>query len=71
MSKQKNKYDFILDTDWIFQGYVDVEHRQYVLLDYFKKMGKYLEEIKIYPMFLELSLHLGNIHTLIDRKSVV
>lgn len=71
MSKQKNKYDFILDTDWIFQGYVDVEHRQYVLLDYFKKMGKYLEEIKIYPMFLELSLHLGNIHTLIRDNKIL
>jgi hypothetical protein len=67
--KYKKKYDFILETDWVFQGYMDAEHRRYVLLDYFTKMGGYLEEIKLYPMFLELSIHLGNIHTLIkDRK---
>ena len=71
MSKQKNKYEFILDTDWIFQGYVDVEHRRYVLLDYFKKMGKFLEEVKIYPMFLELSIHLGNIHTLLRDNKIL
>lgn len=67
----KNDYKFLLDTDWIFQGYLDAEHREYVLLDYFKKMGKYLEEIKIYPMFLELSLHLGNIHTLINQDKIL
>lgn len=67
----KNNYKFLLDTDWIFQGYIDAEHREYILLDYFKKMGKYLEEIKIYPMFLELSLHLGNIHTLINENKIL
>lgn len=67
----KNDYKFLLDTDWIFQGYLDAEHREYVLLDYFKKMGEYLEEIKIYPMFLELSLHLGNIHTLINQDKIL
>lgn len=67
----RNNYKFLLETDWIFQGYVDAEHREYVLLDYFKKMGKYLEEIKIYPMFLELSLHLGNIHTLINENKIL
>lgn len=67
----KNDYKFLLDTDWIFQGYIDAEHRQYVLLSYFKKIGKYLDEIKIYPMFLELSLHLGNIHTLINEGKIL
>jgi hypothetical protein len=67
----RNNYKFLLETDWIFQGYVDSEHREYILLDYFKKMGKYLEEIKIYPMFLELSLHLGNIHTLINENKIL
>ena len=38
-SKNKNEYEFILDTDWLFNGYMDVEHRRYVLLDYFAKMG--------------------------------
>ena len=70
-SKNKNEYEFILDTDWLFNGYMDVEHRRYVLLDYFTKMGKHLEEIKLYPMFLELSIHLGNIHTLLKDKKML
>lgn len=70
-SKNKNEYEFILDTDWLFNGYMDVEHRRYVLLDYFAKMGKHLEEIKLYPMFLELSIHLGNVHTLLKDKKML
>lgn len=69
--KRKKPYKFILETDWIFDGYLDAEHRQYVLLDYFKKMGKYFDELKIYPMFIELSLHLGNIHTLLRENKIL
>jgi hypothetical protein len=69
--KRKQPYKFILDTDWIFDGYLDVEHRQYILLDYFKKVGKQLEEFKIYPMFIELSLHLGNIQTLLKEDKIL
>jgi hypothetical protein len=69
--KRKKPYKFILDTDWIFNGYLDVEHRQYVLLDYFKKISKHLEEFKIYPMFIELSLHLGNIQTLLKEDKIL
>ena len=68
--KRKKPYKFILETDWIFDGYLDVEHRQYVLLDYFKKISKHLEEFKIYPMFIELSLHLGNIQTLLKEDKI-
>jgi hypothetical protein len=69
--KRKKPYKFILETDWIFDGYLDVEHRQYVLLDYFKKISKHLEEFKIYPMFIELSLHLGNIQTLLKEDKIL
>lgn len=69
--KRKKPYKFILDTDWIFDGYIDVEHRQYILLDYFKKIGKHFDELKIYPMFIELSLHLGNIHTLLRENKIL
>jgi hypothetical protein len=69
--KRKKPYKFILETDWIFDGYLDAEHREYVLLDYFKKIGKYFDELKIYPMFIELSLHLGNIHTLLRENKIL
>lgn len=69
--KPKKKFDFIMDTDWLFHGVLDAEQKQYVLLDYFQKLNKYFEEMKIYPMFIELSLHLGNIQTLINSNKIL
>ena len=60
-----------MDTDWIFQGILDSEQKQYVLLNYFQKLNEYLEDMKVYPMFIELSLHLGNIQTLITRNQIL
>lgn len=67
----KKKIDFIMDTDWLFNGILDAEQKQYVLLDYFQKLNKYFEEMKIYPMFIELSLHLGNVQTLINSDKIL
>jgi hypothetical protein len=67
--KQKNK--FIMDTDWLFDGILDAEQKQYVLLDYFQKMNKHLERMEVYPMFIELSLHLGNIQTLLTQNKIL
>lgn len=60
-----------MDTDWLFHGVLDAEQKQYVLLDYFQKLNKSFEEMKIYPMFIELSLHLGNIQTLINSNKIL
>jgi hypothetical protein len=69
--RQKNKNKFIMDTDWLFDGILDAEQKQYVLLDYFQKMNKHLERMEVYPMFIELSLHLGNIQTLITQNKIL
>lgn len=66
-----NKVKFVMDTDWVFQGGVDSEQKKYILLSYFQKLNKNLEEFKIYPMFTELSLHLGNIQTLLTRNQIL
>jgi len=60
----KNKVKFMMDTNWMFQGAIDSEEKEYRLLSYFQKLNKYLEDMKIYPMFTELTLHLGNIQTI-------
>lgn len=70
MTRSK-KYDFIMDTDWVFQGILDAEQKQYVLLDYFQKLNKYFDEMKVYPMFIELSLHLGNMQTLSTQNKLL
>jgi len=68
---RKNKVKFVMDTDWLFEGIIDSEQKQYILLNYFQKLNKNLEEMKVYPMFTELSLHLGNIQTLINQNKIL
>lgn len=65
------KVEFLMDTDWLFQGILDAEQKQYVLLDYFQKLNVHLEKMEVYPMFIELSLHLGNIQTLITQNKIL
>ncbi len=60
-----------MDTDWLFNGIIDSEQKQYILLSYFQKLNNNLEEMKVYPMFTELSLHLGNIQTLINQDKIL
>ena len=60
-----------MDTDWLFQGILDAEQKEYVLLSYFQKLNQKLEEMKVYPMFTELSLHLGNIQTLLTKGQLL
>jgi len=69
--RRNKKVKFIMDTDWLFEGILDAEQKQYVLLDYFQKMNKHLERMEVYPMFIELSLHLGNIQTLINQNKIL
>lgn len=60
-----------MDTDWVFKGTIDSEYKEYILLDFFQKLNKSLEEMRIYPMFTELSLHLGNIQSLLTQNKIL
>lgn len=66
-----NQINFILDTDWVIKDPIDYEHKKYVLLAYFKKVDEILRQDKIYPTFIELSLHLANIQTIIKERSIL
>jgi hypothetical protein len=68
---KKNKVKFLMNTDWLFEGIVDAEEKEYRLLSYFQKLNKNLDEMKVYPMFTEISLHLGNIQTLINQNKIL
>lgn len=56
-----------LPLDWILQEPIDMEHKEYVLLDYITKIDKELEEFRLYPTFQELSLHLANLRSITDN----
>ena len=56
-----------MKTDWLFQEPIDLEHKQYVLLDYLQKLDKNLNNLKLYPQFQEISVHLASINLLIEK----
>ena len=41
---RKKKVEFLMKTDWMFDKPIDQEHKEYVLLSYFQKMGEKLEK---------------------------
>lgn len=69
--RQKKKISFLLDMDWVLKTPIDSEHKQYVLLDYLQKINKKLDKLEVYPTFIELSLHLANIQTLIKENKYI
>ena len=60
-----------MSTDWIFEGVIDAELKEYVLLGYFQKLNKQLEDMKVYPMFTEITLHLANIRNLLLKNQIL
>lgn len=71
MRKKKNNTVPTLKTDWLLEEPIDFEHKKYILLSYFQKINKQLEENKIYPFFTEISLHLASLQTLIKEGVVL
>jgi len=67
----ESKIEFIMPTDWMFHEPIDLEHKKYILLAYFKKIDDILKENKIYPTFIELSLHLASLQTLIKENVIL
>ncbi len=60
-----------MSTDWMFEKPIDREHKEYKLLSYFQKMGEKLDKMELYPSFIELSLHLANLQTLVKDKKLL
>jgi len=69
--RKKKKIEFLMDTDWMFEKPIDREHKEYKLLSYFQKMGERLDNMELYPGFIELSLHLANAQTLLRDKKML
>jgi len=67
----ESKVKFELETDWLFQDPIDYEHKKYVLLGFLKKIDNLINQNKIYPAFIELSLHLASIQTLIKENVIL
>lgn len=46
-----------MELDWIIQQPIDLEYKQYLVLDYVKKVEEKLDRFELYPSFQELTMH--------------
>jgi len=60
-----------LKTDWIIKNPIDLEHKQYIFLDYATKVKKDLDNFKLYPSFQELALHVANINRILETGEYI
>jgi len=70
MARQK-KQSFKLDPEWMLKKPVDFEFNKYTLLDYLQKCENRFNNLEIYPDFVELSLHLANIQSLVKENKLL
>lgn len=68
---KKKVIKFKLDPEWLFKGPLDFEYNKYTLLGYLKKCEKNFDAFKVYPDFVELSLHLANLQSLQKEKTML
>lgn len=67
---RRKKAPFRLNPEWMFKEPVDFEYNKYTLLDYLQKCENRFENLEIYPDFVELSLHLANLQSLIKENTL-
>lgn len=60
-----------LYKNWLTEGLMDVEYKQYILLDYFRSVEKDFQEIKLYPGISDLLSHYENLIKLKENKDLL
>jgi hypothetical protein len=65
---RKKKISFKLNPEWMFKEPLDFEYNKYTLLDYLQKCEKNFDNLRIYPDFVELSLHIANVQSLMKEN---
>lgn len=68
---RKKKISFKLNPEWMLKEPVDFEFNKYTLLDYLQKCEKGFSNLEIYPDFVEISLHLANLQSLMKENTLL
>ena len=68
---RKKKMSFKLNPEWMFKEPLDFEYNKYTLLDYLQKCDKSFDKFELYPNFVELSLHLANIQSVVKENTLL
>ena len=65
---RRKKINFKLNPEWMLKEPIDFEYNKYTLLDYLQKCDKNFDKLEIYPDFVELSLHLANLQSIVKEN---
>lgn len=68
---RKKQQHFKLSPEWMFSEPIDFEFNKYTLLDFIQKCEQDFEKFEIYPSFVELSLHLANLQSLMKERTLL
>ena len=68
---RKKKMVFKLSPDWLLKEPLDFEYNKYTLLGYLQKCENGFNKLEIYPDFVELSLHLANLQSLVKENTLL
>jgi hypothetical protein len=55
----------------MFKEPLDFEYNKYTLLDYLQKCEKGFDKMEVYPDFVELSLHLANLQSIVKENTLL
>jgi hypothetical protein len=57
-----------LSETWFADGYIDFEHKKYVLLAYLQEVTKFFNENKLYPQLGDIIFHYNNLVAFRENK---
>lgn len=60
-----------LNFNWFKQDPIDLEHKQYILLNYLKNVKEDFENFQLYPAFQQISLHLANSTNILEHDRFI
>jgi len=60
-----------LPANWLTDGLIDFEYKQYILLAYLKHVQQCFAEQKLYPQLSDLVFHYQNLQTIRDDKKLI
>jgi hypothetical protein len=60
-----------LGVNWFIEGYIDFEHKKYLLLNYLQEINRHFDKSKLYPNLADLIFHYNNLVDFKKNKSLM
>jgi len=60
-----------LGVNWFIDGYIDFEHKKYILLDYLQEINSHFDRSRLYPNLTDLIFHYNNLVQFKESKNTL